>query len=99
MRNERYLKPKTEPKRIVEAAILARGRLWSGEKHKELIPHVIVDLGMENGIPRIGEQTEGFLCDNGLFVDRWQALVIARKAKQVPDNFDMPYLRSEDLKK
>ena len=68
-----------QPTKIVSAAILINGRIWTGKRHAYLIYQILQDV--EN--PKIPQKTQGFLADNGQFFRRKDANVIAFKAGQI----------------
>lgn len=78
--------------KIVEAAILEGGRVWTGKRHHLIIRAIVADLGVDV-IPVTGEQ--GFVTDDGRFVGREEAAKIAFDAGQVTERKE--YLFSEDL--
>jgi hypothetical protein len=81
-RNEIYVQPTTRPKKIVRAAVLQDGRIWTGERHGFIIPIVFEDTGK-----RVTQDQQGFLTDNGCFAMRKAAEQIAWEAGQIPKDF------------
>lgn len=84
----------------IECAAIERkedGRIWIGERHHDCI-HDIVKSGEATSVTR-ELFTQGFLTDQGDFVDRNEAHRIAVIAEQIKDtihdSFDI--LISEDL--
>lgn len=76
--------------RIVASALRLNDKLYKGKTHAECF------VQEPKGVLRLAEQ--GFITDNGIFVDRKQALKIAKHYKQIkkkhpPKNI----LMSEDL--
>ena len=73
------------------------GRIWIGERHHNCI-HDIVKSGEATSVTR-ELFTQGFLTDQGDFVDRCEAHRIAVVANQIPDTTHTPedVLISEDL--
>lgn len=94
MRNETYIRPDTKPKKIVEAAILKDGKIWTGKRHADIIyQQMVYDLEVEPGeTPKVYQEEQGFLADNGMFLRRSQATVIAIKAGQLPEDFNKTLL-------
>jgi hypothetical protein len=72
------------PERIVNAAMLHKGQIYTGKSHV-----LAMEQAEKQGIP--GEDlflhgTDGFLTSTGRFVDRRQAVDIARQADQLKYN-------------
>jgi hypothetical protein len=80
------------PMKITAAAILERGRVWTGLRHHEIIRDIVAELGLE-AAPILGEQ--GFVTDDGRFVEREEAAKIAFAAGQIPG--PKKVLFSEDI--
>lgn len=71
------------PTKIVSVAITWRGMIFSMPKpHRH---HHVLLLMREMGLPieSVGQQNQGFLTDEGLFVDRVDGHKIAAEAGQV----------------
>jgi hypothetical protein len=83
------------PTKIVAAAILHKGRIWTGYRHAWLMFQIRIDL--DSPLEYIYREEQGFLCDNYKFVDRTQAKAIARKSGQLPEEHFMQVLLSEYL--
>ena len=86
----------TRPTKIVAAAILVDGYLWTGERHFELIQKA----AEKDGVPiPIKQDQQGFWTDDGRFVSRSTALKIALLHGQVKeeDLITKGKLLSEDL--
>jgi hypothetical protein len=77
---------------IAAAAILERGKIWTGTRHHLIIRDIIQARGKEEGYVS-GEQ--GFVTDKGQFVNRRQAAIIAFNAGQIPNRKEE--LFSEDI--
>lgn len=94
MRNETYVRPTTEPTKIVAAAILKDGKIWTGKRHSDIIyQKVVKDIKTEPGVmPKVYQKDQGFLADNGMFLTREQAAVVAIKAGQLPEDFSKSLL-------
>lgn len=63
---------------IKEAAIQRKsdGKVWTGRRHRDII-HQIVSEGHSTMVPR-EEFVQGFVTNDGLFVDRYEAYDILR---------------------
>jgi len=78
-RNEPYEQPTgSEPTRIVAAAILQNGRVWTGKRHGLIIPIVFKDTG-----EKVTQDQQGFWTDDNRFVRRVAAMTIALEHGQV----------------
>lgn len=89
LRNQTYVHPDTRPERIVAAAIRQDGKVWSGGSHSGLIYGPMAEDLCEPGeIPIVLEYEKGFLGDNGMFLSRKSARRIAKKAGQIPMDFN-----------
>ena len=84
LRNELYVRPtKSEPMKIVAAAILVEDHIWTGRSHAEILEQM-----QEDGITcHIEMDQEGFITDNGIFARRAAAREIARQSGQIPEDF------------
>lgn len=67
--------PKAE--RIVEAAIKIGERIWTGQRHSDIVPKIIGDRA------KVSEGIQGFMTTTGRFVDRQEAVKIAVKSGQI----------------
>ena len=95
-RNEEYVTPKgTKPTKVVAAAILHDGRIWTGARHSDLIYKAVRDNPDIDPF-RITQDEQGFLTDDGRFVSRAAAKAIAWKAGQIREDDDRALL-SEHL--
>jgi len=95
-RNEAYTPPEgTEPTMIVAAAILHDGQIWTGSRHSDLIYQAVRDNPDMDPF-RVSQDEQGFLTDDGRFVSRTAAKVIAVKAGQISPDDDRALL-SEHL--
>lgn len=94
LRNEKYIDPEgTRPTKLVAAAILQDGRIWTGARHGNLIPQVI-----EDGGTRVTQDQQGFLTDDNRFVRRAAGMAIAIRYGQVVQGKTISRdLTSEDL--
>ncbi len=83
--------------RIAAAAIIHDGRTWTGRRHHLIIRQIVAELGPEVA-PINGEQ--GFLTDDGRFVDREEAARIAFESgqmdRQVRSLFSEDIFKNED---
>jgi len=94
IRNQKYICPdETRPTKIVAAAILHKGNIWTGRSHGDLIFQILIDT--DGDYFPIGEE-QGFLTDDNRFVTRSAAKHIAIKAGQLPEGYKY-ILTSEDL--
>lgn len=72
---------------IIKAAIIKGGTIYTGKRHGDIFPQMPI------GFLRCAEQ--GFVTENGEFVNRNQAAQIAYECGQIPR--PKPELFSEDL--
>uniref|UniRef100_A0A6M3KX46 Uncharacterized protein n=1 Tax=viral metagenome TaxID=1070528 RepID=A0A6M3KX46_9ZZZZ len=81
---------------IKEAAIFKDGKIWTGRRHSDVI-HTMIQEGELSPITEI----QGFVTDDGKFVDRNEAFEIAIACGQIkdpgPSKVRMRILMSEDL--
>lgn len=78
--------------KIAAAAILRDGRLWTGKRHHLIMRQMADELGP--GIAPINDP-QGFVTDDGRFVDREEAARIAFEAGQIDRH--VRTLFSEDI--
>jgi len=80
--------------RIKEAAICRGGKVWTGHRHGDIIPQMV-----KEGEHRIMAQEQGFVTEDGRFVNRAEAFEIALVSGQVkePGPGKQRSLLSEDL--
>jgi hypothetical protein len=93
-RNETYVQPAlSRSKKIVAAAVRKNGRVWTGERHTDLIRQVAVDTG-----ERVYQDEQGFWTDDDRFVTRQAAAVLAWRNGQLPENWpESRVLTSDEL--
>ena len=72
----------TRPTKIVAAAVLKDGYVWTGLRHAELIHQVFEDTGK-----RVFQEEQGFWTDDNRFVMREAAAQVAWKAGQLPKDY------------
>jgi hypothetical protein len=92
--------PRKRPKKLVAAAILWNGRVWTGRRHAWIRDYILEDhpeLLQEAGDWALNPDWTGFWTDDGRYVRRKPALRIARKAGQLPEGYDRGTLFSEFL--
>lgn len=77
-------------RKIKEAAVVHRCQVFTGKRHSDAIRKAVESTGIK---PVIGAQ--GFVTEDGEFVDRKSAAVIAFKAGQIAEPKKKLY--SEDL--
>lgn len=85
---------------IKEAAIQRKidGRIWTGRRHGDVIRKIISEGHMQT--VKHSEFTQGFVTDDGRFLDRREAFKIAMEFNQLlnlKDPWAPPTLMSEDL--
>lgn len=80
---------------ITKAAILYNGSIYTGWRHA-LIGHDMLAKGICKR-PFPGGPAQGFITDKGEFVSRKEALEIAKKSGQIPEDHKYPELFSEDM--
>ncbi len=85
---------------IKEAAIQRRsdGKVWTGRRHGDVIRKIVAEENISSVTYLVFEQ--GFVTDDGRFVDRHEAFKIAVACNQLlnkKDPWAAPTLMSEDL--
>jgi hypothetical protein len=87
-------------KHIKEAAILFEGKVYTGKRHHNVIATIVAETGKRVG----GQWPQGFVTDDGEFVDREEGARIALACGQVVTGkavvqhvFNGHTLYSEDL--
>lgn len=84
---------------ITHVAIIGVGKIYSlpaPGRHHDIIRY----MSSAHGFADLGENTQGFLDENGKFLDRFEAYDLACKTGQInrrPGGYDGPQLFSEDL--
>jgi hypothetical protein len=76
------------------------GLVVEGHRHADVIRTMVNLLGKrtcEFGEDCAGESVQGFITNKNRFVDRSEAMVIARAANQIISDTTFPELYSEDL--
>ena len=76
------------------------GLVIKGHRHADIIYTVYILIGKRtctNGVDCTGEHEQGFVTNKGRFVDRQEAMLIARAAGQVISDTTSDTLYSEDL--
>ena len=84
---------------IKESAVQRKsdGKVWTGKRHGNCISQIFSELGIR---PTNKEFTQGFVTDDGRFVDRKEAFKIAVECNQLLNSKEpwaAPTLMSEDL--
>lgn len=77
-----------------------KGVVVEGHRHADIIRTVINLLGKRTcqfGENAAGESKQGFITNKNRFVDRVEAMSIARAANQIISDTSFPELYSEDL--
>jgi hypothetical protein len=77
-----------------------KGVVIEGHRHADIIRTVVNLIGKRtctNGENCAGESIQGFVTNKNKFVDRYEAMSIARKANQIISDTTFPELYSEDL--
>lgn len=83
-------------RRIVAAAILQDGVVYSVSRPGR--HHNVIRMMYESGNPQEEGHVQGFVTNEGIFVDRKDAYIIARDAGQILDKtFPSDTLFSEDV--
>ena len=85
---------------IKEAAVQRKsdGRIWTGRRHGDVIRKIISEGHTQT--VKHSEFTQGFVTDDGRFIDRHEAFKIAVECNQLlnpKDHWAAPPLMSEDL--
>lgn len=85
---------------IKEAAIkrISDSKVWTGKRHGNIIRKIVKEEDVSCVLS--SEFIQGFMTDEGLFVDRYDAFVIATECNQLlnpKDPWAVPTLMSEDL--
>jgi len=78
--------------RIKEAAMLRQGVIWTGRRHHNIIHDIVTKTG-----ERPAKGIQGFITDEGKFVDRKEGARIALESGQIAKLKWPPDLYSEDL--
>lgn len=76
------------------------GVVIKGHRHADIIYTVYILTGKRtctNGIDCTGESEQGFVTNKGRFVDRQEAMLIARESGQIISDTSSDTLYSEDL--
>lgn len=76
------------------------GVVVEGHRHADIIRTVVNLLGkrtVQLGENSVGETEQGFVTNKNRFVDRLEAMTIARNANQIISDTTFPELYSEDL--
>jgi len=74
-----------------------KGIIFYGFRHLQCIRQLNNVLGLKSVQTDVGEYIQGFLTSKNRFVDREEAMEIAKSAKQVIRKNSSPRLYSEDL--
>lgn len=77
--------------RIVLAAINHGGKVWTGRRHAQIMN----EIWDAEGFSKIRQEEQGFVTDDGIFVNRFEAGAIAFRAGQIGRRKEN--LLSEDL--
>ena len=81
-------------KTIVRAAIIRDGKIYEGRRHYDIIKDMVYNHGCK---PPIRQNEQGFVDNDGNFVNRIEAATIALENGQVEKLTAPPLLYSEDL--
>lgn len=79
---------------------IEKGLVVEGHRHGDIIRTVVNLLGkrtVEKGENSVGETVQGFVTNENRFVDRSEAMKIARSANQIISDTNFPELYSEDI--
>jgi len=68
-----------EDLRIVAAAIMYNGTIYTGKRHANIMQAIWDELG---DLVYINQESQGFIDNNGAFWNRFQACAIAHRAGQ-----------------
>ncbi len=85
---------------IKEAAIKRKSdeKVWTGHRHGDCISKIMKDESMEWKAVTHDKFIQGFVTDDGQFVDRHEAFKIAKECGQIKaEPWAEPTLMSEDL--
>lgn len=83
-----------EQKKIIEAAIRWEGKIYTGHRHHQIIETMRKEHKI---IEKTAIREQGFVLDDGSFIDRLEGARIALESGQVKKLIAPPYLYSEDL--
>jgi len=79
---------------------IGKGVVVEGHRHADIIRTVLNLLGkrtVQNGENSVGETEQGFVTNTNRFVNRVEALKIAKEANQLIEETTFPELYSEDI--
>lgn len=88
---EFYKVPHTPPDKLFCSAVLQDGHIWTNLRHGHIIPVVFKATGK-----RVMREEQGFYTENGHFLNREDAIPVAKKHGQIPQDYNK-ILCSEDL--
>ena len=77
-----------------------RGIIVCGHRHPHIIDQMLMLTGkrtVTNAVDGVGEYEQGFLTSDNRFVDRKEAITIAKNAGQITHNNYLTQLHSEDI--
>lgn len=79
---ETYVRPEnTRPTCIRAAAILTKdNKIWTGKRHSDIISKIHMET---HEYVSYSDTQQGFLSDDGRFLNRTQAMAVAHQAKQL----------------
>jgi hypothetical protein len=87
--------------KIICAGILVNGKVYNGHRHNHCLEAMNSELSWTMNRQQISqlEKIQGFITSEGRFVDRQEALKIAREANQILNESEVrgDLLYSEDL--
>lgn len=72
--------PREKESRIVAAAVNHGGKIWTGKRHAEIMGEIWAKEGSTQTY--ISQDAQGFITDDGEFVNRFQAGAIAFRSGQ-----------------
>lgn len=74
-----------------------QGLVFCGHRHAQCMYTMVSITGIRSVESEVGAYTQGFLTNKNRFVDRKEAMVIAKEANQVKEDTYSDRLFSEDL--
>lgn len=88
---------KEQPKSAILPLNVDKGVVVAGLRHAYCIASFVALTGKRSVLTECGEYVQGFITTKDRFVDRKEAMLLAREAGQVPKTQSFEELFSEDL--
>jgi len=88
---------KDQPTPLHNVKNIDKGVVLCGHRHAYIVGQFKSLTGKRSVLPECGEYEQGFLTDHNNFIDRKEAMRLAKLSGQVPTNQSFEELYSEDL--